>query len=247
MRLILSIIGAAALIFNAPATAAPCAGTIYLTFDTGTMSQAEHIARILRQEQVRATFFLANERTFRGDHALDDTWAGFWRSLAADGHVFGNHTFRHTYFKRDRANGQIEATVDYGGPKIHLDETAFCAELRRVDARFQSLTGKHLSGLWRAPGGHTTQQAIRWAANCGYPVHVHWDSAGFIGDELDSERYPNAKLLARALERIRPGTVTMMHLGIRSRKDPLAPILEPLIRKLKARNYCFATLDGARR
>jgi hypothetical protein len=34
----------------------------------------------------------------------------------------------------------------------------------------------------------------------------------------------------------------MMHLGIWSRKEPLAPVLEPLIRGLKARGLCFAPL-----
>ncbi len=36
-------------------------GTVYLAFDTGNMAQTENIARILKQEQVRAVFFLANE------------------------------------------------------------------------------------------------------------------------------------------------------------------------------------------
>jgi len=38
------------------------AGTLYLTFDTGTMQVAELIARTLEEEKVRATFFLANEK-----------------------------------------------------------------------------------------------------------------------------------------------------------------------------------------
>ena len=103
-------------------------------------------------------------------------------------------------------------------------------------------SGRPLDGLWRAPGGYTTQRAIRWAANCGWPLHVHWDAAGFIGDELPSEQYPNDKLLKQALASIKPGTVTMMHLGIWPRKEPLAPILEPLIQGLKARGLCFAPL-----
>ena len=99
-----------------------------------------------------------------------------------------------------------------------------------------------------SPGArHTTRQTIRWAANCGYPVHVHWDAAGFIGDELPSEQYPNEQLLRQALARIKPGTVVMMHLGIRSRRKPAAPILEPLIRGLRTRSYCFAPLAVATR
>ena len=231
-----------------PVQAEPrCTGTVYLTFDTGSMSQAETIARILQKEKVRGTFFLANEKTFRDDHALDPAWRDYWRARVAEGHAFGNHTFRHVYAKRDLADGQLLATVDYHGPEIKMDERSFCAELKKVDTTFQTLTGRPLDGLWRAPGGHTTRQTIRWAANCGYPIHVHWDEAGFIGDELPSESHPNAQLLKQALARIQPGTVAMMHLGIRSRREPLAPILEPLIQGLKARGYCFAPLTAAAR
>jgi peptidoglycan/xylan/chitin deacetylase (PgdA/CDA1 family) len=224
---------------------AACAGTVYLTFDTGNMAQAETIARILRQEHVRATFFVANEKTYRGDRALDASWRDYWKARVAEGHAFGNHTYRHVYLQRDLPDGRLLATVDYRGPQVRLDEPALCAELKKANDAFQLLTGRALDGLWRAPGGNTTRRAIRWAANCGYPLHVHWDAAGFLGDELPSEQYPNEKLLRQALANIKPGTVTMMHLGIWSRKEPLAPALEPLIQGLKARDYCFAPLAAA--
>jgi peptidoglycan/xylan/chitin deacetylase (PgdA/CDA1 family) len=228
-------------------SAAPCTGTVYLTFDTGNMAQAENIARILKQEKVPATFFVANEKTFRRDHALDDSWRDYWRARAAEGHAFGNHTYRHVYARQDLTGSQLRAQLNYDGPTVKMDEAAFCAEFKKTDERFQQLTGQRLSGLWRAPGGITTTQTIRWAAHCGYPVHVHWDAAGFIGDELPSETHPNDKLLRQALTRIQSGTVVMMHLGIWSRKEPLAPILEPLIQGLKARGLCFAPLAVATR
>jgi len=229
------------------AVAAECTGTVYLTFDTGNMAQAENIARILGSERILATFFVANEKTFRNDHALDASWRGYWKARVAEGHAFGSHTFRHVYLKRDLGDGRLLATIDYRGPEIRLDEADFCAELGRSDGAFHALTGRHLDGMWRAPGGHTTQRSIRWAANCGYPLHAHWSAEGFIGDELPSDRYPNDQLLKKALANIRPGTVIMMHLGIWSRKDPLAPILEPLIQGLKARGLCFAPIAGATR
>jgi peptidoglycan/xylan/chitin deacetylase (PgdA/CDA1 family) len=235
----------AALPVTSPASGT-CSRTVYLTFDTGNMAQAENIARILNQEQVKATFFLANEKTFRDDHALDPAWRDYWRARVSEGHAFGNHTFRHVYLKRDLPDGRLLAAIN-NGPEVKFDEHGFCAELKKVDETFYGLTGQNLSGLWRAPGGRTTQSAIRWAANCGYPVHVHWDEAGFIGDELPSEKFPNDKLLKQALDRIKPGTVTMMHLGIWSRREPLAPVLAPLIQGLKARGYCFAPLAIAQR
>jgi peptidoglycan/xylan/chitin deacetylase (PgdA/CDA1 family) len=74
-------------------------------------------------------------------------------------------------------------------------------------------------------------------------LHVGWAAAGFLGDELPSDRYPNQRLLEQALRNIRGGDVLVAHLGIWSRQDPWAPaVLEPLIVGLKRRGLCFATL-----
>ncbi len=229
----------------APAAAAACQGTVYLTFDTGNMAQAEAIAQTLAQEQVKATFFLSNERTARGDSALDPSWQGYWRARVAEGHTFGNHTWSHLYQRRD-GDGKVHA-ADGSGRALALDRDKFCDELKKVEAAFERLTGERLSGQWRAPGGRVTQQSLRWAAGCGYPLHAGWSEAGFLGDELPSDKYPNAFLLERALKSVAAGDVLLMHLGVWSRQEPLAPILKPLIRGLKARGFCFAPLDGARR
>jgi peptidoglycan/xylan/chitin deacetylase (PgdA/CDA1 family) len=72
---------------------------------------------------------------------------------------------------------------------------------------------------------------------------VGWAPAGFLGDELPSEKFSNEKLLTQALDTIRPGDILLAHLGIWSRKDPWAPAnLEPLIVGLKAKGFCFQTL-----
>src|SRR5690606_29241478 len=93
---------------GAAASAAACLGTVYLTFDTGNMRDAELVAATLARHGVRATFFLANERTTRGDHALDDGWRDWWRARAAEGHAFGSHTMDHVYFA-GMAGGQARA------------------------------------------------------------------------------------------------------------------------------------------
>ena len=80
------------------------------------------------------------------------------------------------------------------------------------------------------------------ARACGF-AHVGWADAGFLGDELPSEKFSNQALLAKALRNIRSGDILMAHLGIWSRKDAWAPaVLEPLIVGLKERGFCFATL-----
>lgn len=223
-----------------PAAAhAACSGTLYLTLDTSVMTQADNVARILAKHRVKATFFVANEPTFRGDHSLDAAWGDYWRARVAEGHAFGSHTWDHGYFRGDLPDGKVKYV--HGKRVRELDAAGVCEELRRVDTRFRELTGRGLDPLWRAPGGRTTPNALAAGEACGYR-HVHWSDAGFLGDELPSDKYPNDALLARALRNLRDGDVLMMHLGIRSRKEPFAPALDPLIAELKRRGFCFATL-----
>jgi peptidoglycan/xylan/chitin deacetylase (PgdA/CDA1 family) len=229
---------------TSPATVArtgpACTGRLYLTIDTGSMSQADTIARILRRHDVRATFFLANEPTVRGDDTLDESWADFWRERLREGHVFASHTWRHGSFRGDLPDGLTRYVLPGGGTE-RLDRDAVCAEIRRVDERFHAMTGQALAPFWRAPGGRTTPAVLSAAQACGY-THVGWSAAGFLGDELPSDKYPNQRLVARAVARLRDGDVMMMHTGIRSRRDPFAPMLDPLIGALKARGFCFSTL-----
>jgi peptidoglycan/xylan/chitin deacetylase (PgdA/CDA1 family) len=208
------------------------------------MSQAEAIAAILQKHDVKATFFLANEKTPRGDHALDASWGAYWKARADEGHAFGSHTWRHGRFGTDVANGGVRYRPQFGeraGQSSTLTPTQLCEELKRVDTVFRFLTGRGLDAIWRAPGGAVTPNALKGAQQCGY-AHVRWADAGFLGDELASETHPNARLLERALARIRNGDVLMAHLGIWSRREPFAPMLDPLIAGLKQRGLCFRTL-----
>ena len=76
------------LLLAADAAAAPdeCrSGTLYLTIDTGSMKPAAEIAAILRKHQVKATVFVANEKTWRGDGALDDSQLSWLDGVLSDG------------------------------------------------------------------------------------------------------------------------------------------------------------------
>jgi peptidoglycan-N-acetylmuramic acid deacetylase len=228
------------------ASAASCTKPVYLTLDTGGMQSAELIAGILKKHDVKATFFLANEKTFRGDYALDDSWASYWKARVAEGHAFGTHTWRHGRIMKS-AGGAIRYRPQFGesaGRSLSLSSADFCAELVRVGAQFERLTQRKLDPIWRAPGGYTTPDSISAAKACGFE-HVHWSPAGFLGDELSSDTHPNQALLAKALSTIRSGDVLMAHLGIWSRKEVYAPTLDPLISGLKGKGFCFATITAA--
>jgi peptidoglycan/xylan/chitin deacetylase (PgdA/CDA1 family) len=219
-------------------------GNVYLTIDTGSMTAAEQIAEVLHAEKIPATFFIANEETAYGDRVLDERWIPFWKRLVADGHTFGNHTWSHDTAREDLPNGRLRTTRP-DRTTIVMDQEEFCQEMKRVDIRFLEITGQHLSPIWRAPGGRTTPRLLEWAKQCGFPKHVAWTEAGFLGDELSSRTYPNSLLLERALKRIRSGDILMMHLGIRSRQDPFVHVFQPLVQGLKAKGFCFAPIAAS--
>ncbi|MBY0467210.1 MAG: polysaccharide deacetylase family protein [Burkholderiales bacterium] len=226
-----------------------CDKPVYLTFDTGHMAVAPLIADVLRQENVRATFFAAHERTQQGDGSLGEHWAPWWRARAAEGHMFASHTHDHTYWRADlpaTASGTQFRVRPSAGPQAGHDTVisgaAYCAEIKRADDRLRQLTGTDTLPVWRAPGGKTSVAMLKNARQCGY-AHVGWAPAGFLGDELPSDRHPNSQLLSKALHDIRSGDILMAHLGIWSRQDPWAPaVLAPLLQGLKAKGFCFQTL-----
>ena len=227
----------------------PCPKPVYLTIDTGHMGVAPLIGDVLKRQHVKATFFLANERTQAvGDKAagtsLDDQWAPWWKALAADGHDFGSHTWNHVVWRADEPKGFVlqPTAGPQTGQRLHLSQADYCEELAKPARRFEAMTGRPMRALFRAPGGKTSPALLKAAKVCGWQ-HVPWTAAGFLGDELSSDRYPNRALLDRALRNVRSGDILLMHLGIWSRQDPWAPaVLEPLIIGLKAKGLCFATL-----
>lgn len=236
-------LGAACL--GGPALAATEQPPIHLTIDTGWSREADAIATSLARRGIRATLFVANEPTFRGDATLDATWAPFWRDRAAEGHVFASHTWRHWYFRDDPAPGRTRYAARDGSGAVTLDAAALAAELARPVDRLRELApAAQVLPLWRAPGGRLTPGARAMALTAGWR-HQGWTANGFWGDELDSAAHPNVVLAERAVARTRPGEVVVLHWGVRARREPFAAVLDTVLDGLLARGLRFALLSPA--
>ncbi|WP_084451700.1 polysaccharide deacetylase family protein [Mitsuaria chitosanitabida] len=226
-------------------SAPPCDKPVYLTFDTGHMGVAPLIVDTLKRFDAKATFFLAQEPTMDGGQTMDDKWAPWWKTLAEQGHDFGSHTWYHDAWSADLPDGRFRfrrAAGEQVPQTVVLSSAEYCEDLRRPAQRFLEMTGKPMAMIFRAPAGRTSPALLAAAQACGFR-HVGWSPAGFLGDELPSDKFPNQALLEQALRRIKPGDILMAHLGIWSRQDPWAPaVLEPLLQGLKSRGMCFAPL-----
>lgn len=228
-------------------TLRPCDNPVYLTFDTGHMDIAPLVADVLKRQDVRVTFFVANERTKLGNGSLGNYWAPWWKARAAEGHELASHTYDHVYWRGDMPGivpkFRMQPTAGaFEGREFTWDTQKYCEQLAYANERLQDFTGKKPLPLFRAPGGKTSPRLLAAAKSCGFE-HVGWAAAGFLGDELPSEKFSNAALLKKALRDIKKGDILQAHLGSWSRKDPWAStVLEPLIMGLKDKGFCFATL-----
>ncbi|MEJ7685793.1 MAG: polysaccharide deacetylase family protein [Variovorax sp.] len=238
---------AAGAVYSPAVAQGSCGKPVYLTFDTGHMGIAPLVAEVLKRQDVRVTFFGAAERTQDGGDSLDNRWAPWWKARAAEGHEFASHTYDHVYWRGDVKGVEPRFRIQpsaggLAGRQFTWDAPRYCEEIAKASERLQHISGKKPLPLFRAPGGKTSKRLLAAARTCGF-AHVGWAPAGFLGDELPSEKFGNDKLLQQALENIQSGDVLIAHLGIWSRKDPWAPaVLEPLISGLKARGFCFETL-----
>ncbi len=224
-----------------------CDQPLYLTFDTGHMGVAPLIAEVLKRHQVRVTFFVADEPAKSGGSSLGEAWQPWWRERALEGHQFASHTLDHVYWLADLPNNNGFRVKPSAGVRTgqvsNYTPAQYCQALEGAAQRIEQFTSQPALPLFRAPGGKTSAKLIESARACGFD-HVGWSDAGFLGDELPSQAYPNALLLKKALDHIRTGDILMAHLGIWSRQDPWAPaVLEPLLEGLERKGFCFRTLD----
>lgn len=217
---------------------AVCGQPVYLTLETGHMGIAGPIADILRRQQVRATFFAAQDPTQSHDGSLGNTWGTWWKSMAGQGHEFASLTYDHVVWQSDlpgyKPNFRVKVmSGTFAGREFTYDPQKYCAQIERAARRLEDFTEKKSLPLVRAPSGRVSQRVVDAANSCGYSV-VGWARSGYLDVTTPLSNMINA---------IKEGDILNATLGSQSRNDGwLLANLEPLIIGLKGRGLCFETL-----
>ncbi len=182
------------------AEAAP-GGRVALTFDAGaSAAPAQDILKTLRERSVRCTFFLT------GRFARDNP--DIVRSIVADGHEPGNHTFSHPDLRR-------------------LEDDGIREELRRAEETISAICGRSTRPWFRPPFGARDGRVLKVAREEGYEC-VYWTL-----DSWDSFRkgITAREIRERVLGRVKAGDVVLFHIGSRATADALPDILDGLAEK----------------
>lgn len=107
--------------------------TAYLTFDDGPLAATAQILDILKEHDVKATFFVNGRDS---DYALR-----MYKRMANEGHAIGNHSYSHEY------------------NKVYKSIGAFVNEVEQLQDLIYQTTGKTPEVL-RFPGGSDTRVSV---------------------------------------------------------------------------------------
>lgn len=107
--------------------------TIYLTFDDGPSSRTPEILKILKDNGVKATFFVINGGKY--NHYMQD--------IVADGHTIALHSYSHDY------------------AKIYTSDEAYFADLQQISDVVYNQTGVRTQMI-RFPGGSSNTKSKKY-------------------------------------------------------------------------------------
>nr|MBQ8252669.1 polysaccharide deacetylase [Lachnospiraceae bacterium] len=103
---------------------------VYLTFDDGPSSYTDEILDILKQYDVKATFFVTGK--------TQDVYAPLYRRIVEEGHTLGMHSYSHRYHE------------------IYASREMFAEDLEKLQEFLYDTTGVW-SRFYRFPGGSSNR------------------------------------------------------------------------------------------
>lgn len=200
---------------SSPADSSDGGLTVYLTFDDGPSKLTPEVLDILRQEEVKATFFEVGELARLRPEIV--------KRVVAEGHALGNHSYNHVY---------KELYGSYGG---------FWNQIGRTEDILRQITGIRTS-LLRPPGGSYTNFDSFYfylLEQAGYRV-FDWnvDSSDATGRGVPAESIEKAVKKAPLKNRM----VVLMHDG--AGHEETVKALPAIIRHFKENGYRFEKLDS---
>lgn len=206
---------------SAPTSQASLRPTVYLTFDDGPSANTKEVLDLLREQSVRATFFVIGN-TQEKERPL-------YSRIVEEGHAIGIHTYSHNE------------------SQVYSSFSAFMEDFHKIEAWIYETSGQKPK-ICRIPGGTNTllcpkslkTQILTAFKNEGYAC-FDWDI-----DPLDSGAHalPADKLAAAVISeaktRAKEDLVILMHDD--SLRTTLPQALATIITYFKEQGYRFDVL-----
>ena len=191
--------------------------TVYLTFDDGPNDKnTVAVLDILKQENVKATFFLL------GNQLRD--YPEVVKRIYNEHHALGNHSYSHDY------------------QKLYASTDAYIDEMQKTDSAFQEIIGVRPL-ITRAPGGvvgHFTDDYWQELDRFGY-LEVGWNiTAGDSSDGVAEDLIGNIVHQLDTVPELNDHAIILMHSS--AGHEETVKALPEIIHILKSRGFSFGVI-----
>lgn len=183
---------------------------VYLTFDDGPSENTDEILDILKQYNVKATFFIVGKE---GDMAKDAM-----RRIVEEGHTIGIHTYSHRY-------SQIYASME-----------EFVSDFQKLQQYIYDVTGVNTM-YYRFPGGSSNEvsdveitKLIDWVHSQGLEYY-DWNSSA---DDALALNYDAETIAENCIRNIRINNTAIVLLHDAKDKNATVEALPMLIESIQA-------------
>lgn len=196
----------------------------YLTFDDGPSKNTLEILKILKENDVKATFFVNGH----------ENYTSLYKSISDDGHALANHTYSHDY-------KTIYSSVDN-----------FTSDVKKLDDFLTDITGQEPTHVFRFPGGSNNTISRRYGGknimndiikemtNEGY-VYFDWNV-----DSTDASAYrqDKNKIVNSVINESKHTNKAVILMHDLNPKTTTVQALPEIIQALKAEGFTFEVLTN---
>ncbi len=200
---------------------------VFLTFDDGTSKTVTpKVLKILKEENVKATFFLTGENIERGGEKAKD----LIKEEFKEGHAIANHSYSHNY------------KILYPGRVLNLD--AFKADFAKTDEMLTEILGKYFSTrVLRCPGGHMSWKGMSPLDEYldeNNMASIDWNA---LNGDAEGGKKNAQQLIDYAIKTSQGKEMVVLLMHDTYGKEETAKALPTIIKYFKDNGYEFKTLS----
>ncbi len=192
---------------------------VYLTFDDGPSDNTDEILDILKEYDVKATFFVVGK--------TDEHSRQMYRRIVEEGHTIALHSYSHKY-------SEIYSSVE-----------KYDKDLEKLSKLIFEETGV-TTHYMRFPGGSSNQvsdvdmeEFIKLVTDEGY-TYYDWN---VVSGDATSKSYSAKDLIDNVVSGVEHFQESMVLMHDASNKDSTVEALPKIIKKLKAEGYVMLPID----
>ena len=194
--------------------------TAYLTFDDGPSPNTLNILKILKEQNVPATFFVVGTR-----------YTEYIKNIVNDGHAIGLHTYTHDYSK-------VYASVD-----------SFFSDLNKIAEAVKTQTGL-TPRIIRFAGGSSNMESRKYSKGIMTTLTKEVEKRGMRyfdwncdSGDASGTNVPAAKLVQNVVNGAKGKNFVCVLMHDTNAKQTTAQALPEIIKYLKGQGYQFASLN----